>query len=99
MTIKINPMPVVVTTALPTGIVDESYPETVLMFEGGTGSYSWVIVKGHLSDGLTLAGNVISGTPTKATRGIGQEKIITVEVTDSLGATAVGEVTITIYRK
>ena len=98
-TITINPWPTIITTELPGGQVDEDYEQFQIIAEGGTGSYTWAIVKGHLPDGLILGPTgIIYGIPSKATRGIGQEKIITVEITDSLGATGVGQMTITIKK-
>jgi len=54
----------ITTTSLPGGTVNETYEET-LEAVGGTGEYTWSIVSGNLSEGLSLStAGVISGTPT-----------------------------------
>ena len=56
----------ITTTSLPGGTVNETYEET-LEAVGGTGEYTWSIVSGNLSEGLSLSSaGVISGTPTAA---------------------------------
>jgi hypothetical protein len=79
------PAPLSVTTStLPAGEVGLSYGAT-LAANGGQGPYSWSVVAGALPDGLDLpaASNQITGTPAlSGTFGF------TVEVEDSLGATA-----------
>ena len=62
------PVPVelaITTTSLPDGTVNQTYNAT-LEATGGTGEYTWSIVSGNLSAGLSLADSVISGTPSAA---------------------------------
>ena len=99
MTIKMNDRPMVTTTLLPDGYANVFYPDVILDTTGGTGALTFAVVKGKLPAGLSLDVNsgVISGTPSRATRG-GQPVTFTVEVTDSLGAAQSPEVTITIFK-
>jgi len=54
----------ITTTSLPGGTVNETYEET-LEAVGGTENYTWSLVSGNLSAGLSLStAGVISGTPT-----------------------------------
>jgi hypothetical protein len=55
--IAINP------TSLPGTTVNTAYSQS-LSAAGGNGNYTWSITSGALPAGLTLSGNVISGTPT-----------------------------------
>jgi uncharacterized protein (TIGR03437 family) len=51
---------------LPGGTVGAVYLPVSLQAAGGTGPYAWFITGGTLPPGLTLSGNVLSGTPTTA---------------------------------
>jgi hypothetical protein len=77
---------VVTTSSLPGGTVGVAYSQT-LAAAGGTPPYSWSITVGAPPPGLTLDGptGVISGTPTTSA---GSPFSFTVQVTDSLSATA-----------
>ncbi len=67
----------ITTTSLPDGTVNQTYDAT-LEAVGGTGEYTWSIVSGNLSEGLSLStGGVISGTPT-----VEGTSTFTVEVND-----------------
>jgi len=50
-------------TALPDGVVGVGYTAT-LVASGGVGPHTWSVSAGHLPPGLSLRGNIISGTPT-----------------------------------
>ncbi len=77
---------------LPSGTVGVAYSRT-LVSAGGTGPYTYSLYSGALPTGLTLAGGVISGTPTAAGTFVG-----TVQITDSTASplTAFGQIKITI---
>ncbi len=71
--------PLVITTAsLPNGTYGQAYGPLTLKATGGSGSFNWSA--SGLPAGLTLASDVISGTPTAA----GQFAPITLSVLDSL---------------
>lgn len=93
-TITIHPpRPLVITnqsSILPAGTVGTSYA-TSLFADGGIQPYSWAIVAGQLPPGLSLQGNVISGTPT--TRGT---FTFTARVTDNGGQQASQQFSITV---
>ena len=55
----------VVTATLPDGTVGSAYSQS-LSASGGTPPFTWSVTSGGLCAGLTLAGGVISGTPTTA---------------------------------
>ncbi|HOG46226.1 MAG TPA: Ig domain-containing protein, partial [Anaerolineae bacterium] len=75
--------PIITTSSLPNGTVGTPYSQT-LAATGDT-PITWSIAAGDLPDGLTLAGNTISGTPTTA--GIFS---FTVRATNSAGDDAKG---------
>ena len=83
----------ITTTALPGGVVGDSYNQT-LAASGGVPGYVWSLNTGSnpLPSGLALdSTGVIAGTPTAA----GTTTII-VKVTDSVGGTATKEFVVTI---
>jgi hypothetical protein len=79
------------TSTLPNGTVGTSYSQT-LAATGGTPPYTWSVTSGTLPAGLSLsAGGVLSGAPTTATT-----YSFTIEVTDSVPATATHAYTVLI---
>ena len=65
VTLTVNPPPLAITTStLSNGTVGTSYSQS-LAATGGYSPYTWSVT-GSLPAGLTLSGNVISGTPTAA---------------------------------
>ena len=56
--------PAVTTTTLPDGKVGDAYSQTLAAT--GTNPIAWSIETGNLPDGLTLVGDTIKGTPSKA---------------------------------
>ena len=82
----------IITTTLPDGTTGQNYSQT-LAAAGGTSPYTWAITAGALPAGLNLntATGVVSGTPSAA--GVAN---FTVQVTDSLAATANKNLAITI---
>jgi hypothetical protein len=88
-----SPAPSITATSLPNGEVNIAYSQT-LGASGGSGTYSsWSITSGTLPVGLSLNSStgVISGTPTTA-----GTSSFTIQVTDSLGGTGSGNLSITI---
>ena len=89
--ITINPAPVTVTTsALANGTVGSAYSAT-LAAAGGNGTYTFSLANGSLPAGLTLAGNLISGTPTAA-----GSSTFTVKAADTTGSSGTQPLTITV---
>ena len=87
------PLPLEITnqsSTLAPGTVGSSYA-TSLFANGGVQPYTWAIIAGQLPPGLTLSGNVISGTPTA--RGT---FVFTARVSDSTGAQTSREFSITV---
>jgi hypothetical protein len=65
---------------------------TALTVTGGSASHTWAVTSGDLPVGITLVSTgILSGTPTGA-----GTSTVTVEVTDGLGRTATGSLTIVI---
>ena len=56
--------PAITTVALPDGKVGDAYNQTLAAT--GTNPIAWSIETGNLPDGLTLVGDTIKGTPSKA---------------------------------
>ena len=56
--------PAITTVALPDGKVGDAYSQTLAAT--GTNPITWGIETGNLPDGLTLVGDTIKGTPSKA---------------------------------
>ena len=56
--------PTITTVALPDGKVGDAYSQTLAAT--GTNPIAWSIETGNLPDGLTLVGDTIKGTPSKA---------------------------------
>ncbi len=80
----------ITTTTLPGGKVGTSYSQT-LTATGGTPPYTFATSAGSLPPGITLTGAVLSGTPTKT-----GSYTFTIQVTDSVSATATEQLTIAI---
>ena len=80
--------PAITTAALPDGKVGDAYSQTLAAT--GTNPIAWSIETGNLPDGLTLVGDTIKGTPSKA----GDFKF-TVKATNS-GGSGTKELTIKI---
>ncbi|WP_428851997.1 putative Ig domain-containing protein [Imbroritus primus] len=51
-------------STLPNGAAGVAYSQTLTASGGGSGGYTYSVTAGALPAGLTLSGNVISGTPT-----------------------------------
>jgi hypothetical protein len=75
--------PVVITTSatLLSGFTGGAYSQD-LTATGGVGAYTWTLTAGTLPPGLTLAGAVITGTPTTAT---GSPFSFTLQAADAVG--------------
>ncbi len=81
--LNIAPQVSIATVDLPDGQVNTGY-SSGLAAAGGVPPYTWAITSGALPAGLTLSSTgAISGTPTSQA-----PSFFTVQVTDSLGATA-----------
>ena len=78
------------TTTLPGGAVGAFYSQT-LKATGGVPPYAFTNSAGSLPPGITLTGAVLSGTPTKT-----GSYTFTIQVTDSVSATATQPFTIAI---
>ena len=86
--------PAITTVALPDGKVGDAYNQTLAAT--GTNPIAWGIETGNLPDGLTLVGDTIKGTPSKAgdfkftvkaTNGGGSDtKELTIKVADAEAA-------------
>ena len=86
--------PAITTVALPDGKVGEAYSQTLAAT--GTNPITWSIETGTLPDGLTLVGDTIKGTPSKAgefkftvkaTNGGGSDtKELTIKIADAEAA-------------
>lgn len=81
----------ITTTRLPRASVNRAYT-TTLRALFGTEPYTWAITSGSLPSGITLASNgLLSGTATTS-----GEFPLTLEVTDSTGAKATAETTLSV---
>ncbi|MBI4906763.1 MAG: BACON domain-containing protein [Acidobacteria bacterium] len=93
----VNAAPSITTTTLPDGAIGTAYSQTIST-NGGTGPFVWSIPTvstggsgpftlsvsaGALPSGVTLAGGVLSGTPS-----VGGAFSFTVQITDANGVTA-----------
>lgn len=79
----------ITTTSLPPGTAGTPYSQS-LAAAGGLPPYTWT-TSGNLPAGLSLSGSTISGTPTAA-----GAATFNVQVADSAGNTATGQLSITI---
>ncbi len=88
----IPPPPLNITSAtLPAGMVGSVYSQTVSAV-GGAPPYTWALVAGALSDGLTLRpGGTISGIPVQS-----GSFSLTLRVADGIGTTTTGQVVVPI---
>jgi uncharacterized protein (TIGR03437 family) len=92
VSLQIQPLPLaIVTASLPFGVTGLEYPQQVLEATGGAGGYTFSIPAGTLPAGLTIANNVIGGTPSVA----GSSTLV-VTVTDAAGVTATAPLAVTI---
>lgn len=86
--------PSITTTALPDGKVGEAYNQ--LLSANGSAPITWSVESGNLPDGLTLVGDTIKGTPSKAgnftftvkatNAGGSATKELTIKITDTEAA-------------
>lgn len=95
-TLEIGPEPIALSIVTPAALLDgtlgSAYLATLMAMGGSGEGYVWSLTQGDLPAGLTLsAAGEISGTPTLA-----GASAFTVRVTDSAGATAELELTLTI---
>lgn len=90
--IKVNPLPAITTTTLPSATPGTSYSAT-LGVSGGSSPYRWSVISGTLPVGLTLnsTSGAITGTPTGGGGGS-----ITFQVTDAGGKSATEVINFTV---
>lgn len=74
-----NTLRITTPSPMPGAVVGTPYSQT-FTFSGGTGPYTLQLISGTVPDGLTLTGNVLSGTPTAAIA-----TSLVLQVTDSTG--------------
>jgi hypothetical protein len=79
----------VTTTTLPNGQVGTAYSQP--LEAAGVAPFAWSITSGSLPAGLSLAANLITGTPTAATTAT-----FTVQATDALGRSATRSLSIVV---
>ena len=80
----------ITTTTLPGGQAGASYSQ-ILAAAGGTPPYTFAATAGSLPPGIALNGAILSGTPTKT-----GSYTFTIQVTDSVSATATQQLTIVV---
>jgi uncharacterized repeat protein (TIGR03803 family) len=92
--LTIDATPSITTTTLPDGNVNQPYNQSIVA-TGGTDPITWTVSAGSLPPGLILNSQTgaVTGTPSTTS---GSPFSFTVTATDSLGATATQEFTITI---
>ena len=89
-TVQQSGLTILTLSPLPSGLVGIAYGQT-LMANGGTPPYSWSVVSNALPAGLTLSGDVISGTP-----GAAGTTAFLVRVSDANSASATATLSLTI---
>ncbi len=87
-----GPLSISTTSPLPSAVVGTAYNFT-LQASGGILPYSWAVTSGSLPSGLSLDSStgVLSGTPTTV-----GTNAFSITVTDSAGATAVAQLTLSV---
>ncbi len=91
MTLTIAPPPSVGSDPLPDWTVNRPYPNTTLTASGGTAPFTWSATGLPLGLSMDAATGTVSGTPRLA-----GPSVVTVRVTDSRGAVATQNLTVTI---
>lgn len=92
MTFSVQPAVLMILSSspLPSGTVGLPYGRALMAF-GGTEPYSWAVISNALPAGLSLVGNVITGTPTTAGTTLFQ-----LRVSDAASASATSTFSLTI---
>ncbi len=93
MTFEVKPagLSILASSPLPSGTVGMPYAKALVAY-GGAAPYSWAIVSNALPAGLSLVGNVITGTPTTV-----GTTVFRLRVTDAASATAAKTFSLTIH--